>query len=190
MQSKLLITTAVMLLAVLFAVPASSQPGGTGSADGQNRRAEMLEKIRMVRMYSLVEALALDEATAAKLFPYLRKHDGTLEKLQQDKQKSHRALRAMVKDDSFDEKAAEKHFAVILKADAEIAETEREQLKGLKGILSVEQRVKFLLAKPSFERKIREMMREQRKRRRGQRQGDGDRGKQGKRNLDGPPPGR
>jgi hypothetical protein len=95
----------------------------------------------------------------------------------------------MVKNDSFDEKAAEKHFAVILKADAEIAKTEEMQLEGLKDILSVEQRVKFLLAKPSFERKIREMMREQRKRRRGQRQGDGDRDKQGKRALDGPPPG-
>lgn len=171
MKTKLLTTTAIMLLSLLFVAPASAQPAGEGSERGQNRRAEMLEKIRMVRMYSLVEALELDDATAAKLFPYLRTHDGTLETLQQNKQKSHRALRQMVKNDSVDEKAAEDHFAAILAADAEIATTERMQLEGLKGILSAEQRVKFFLAKPAFERKIREMMREQRQRRRGQRQG-------------------
>jgi Spy/CpxP family protein refolding chaperone len=187
MQTRPLKITAVMLLSLLFVAPASAQPGDPGSEDGQNRRTEMLDKIRMVRMYSLIEALELDEAKAAKLFPYLRKHDGTLETLQQNKHKSHRALRKMVKNDSFDEKAAEEHFAVILKADAEIAKTERMQLEGLKGILSVEQRVKFLLAKPSFERKIREMMRDERQRRRGKR---GERGERGDKPMGGPPPGR
>ncbi len=189
MRTQFLKLTTAMMMSLLFIAPVSAEPGRDGTA-GENRRAEMLQKIRIVRMYSLTEALDLDEATAAKLFPYLRKHDATLESLQQNKHKSHRALREMVKNDTFDGEAADRHFAVILEADIEIAKTERLQLEGLKGILSTEQRVKFVTAKPSFERKIREIMREERQRRRDKR---GERGKRGERDdgdMGGPPPGR
>jgi len=189
MRTQFLKITTAVLMSLLFVAPAWSDPGQDGAA-GENRRAEMLEKIRIVRMYSLTEALELDEATAAKLFPYLRKHDGTLETLQQNKHKSHRALRKMVKDGNFDEAAAERHFAVILEADIEIAKTERLQLEGLKDILSTEQRVKFVTAKPSFERKIREIIREERRRRRGKQGERGQRGERGGGHMGGPPPGR
>ena len=186
-QHKSYFVPTLLMGCLLLAQPALAEPPrGDRQEASQDKRKEMLEKIRLVRMYSLTEALDLDESTAAKLFPYLRKHDATLEKLQQNKHKSHRALRKMVKDDKFDSKAADRHFAVILDADIEIAKTERIQLDGLKEILSAEQRVKFVLAKPQFERRVRELMHEERQRRRRHR---GERRDGSGPPVDGPPPG-
>jgi len=190
MHSRLLKITLLSALSVLLAFPAWAEPPGVDGEDGTARRAEMLKKIRMVRMYSLTEALDLDEATAAKLFPYLRKHDSQLEELQQRKHKSHRALRKMVKNNSFDEKAADSYLREISDANIAIATVEGEQLAGLGKILSTEQRVNFLLAKAQFERKIREIMRDERQRRRGKKGERGGRGDRGDRPMGGPPPGR
>jgi len=185
-QHKTCFLPILLVGCLLLAQPAAAAPPAEDQREAlQEKRKEMLEKIRIVRMYSLTEALDLDEAMAAKLFPYLRKHDSTLEELQQNKHKSHRALRAMLKDGVFDAKAADKHLAIISAADIEIAKTESAQLKGLKDILSAEQRVKFALAKPRFERKVREIIREERHRKRRHRQ-ERRRGSDDKR--EGPPP--
>jgi hypothetical protein len=157
---------ALLLAALLLPRPASAEPRAGGEQVPHEMRKEMLEKIRMVRMYSLTEALELDEATAARLFPYLRRDDSTLETLQQTKHKSHRALRAMVKSGDFEAKAADEHLAAISQTNIEIARTEAAQLKGLDRILSAEQRVKFVLAKVQFERRVREIMRDERHRKR------------------------
>jgi len=170
-STKTHIVLSLVAACLMLATPAASEPPDDRSGPQQKpeRRKEMLEKIRMVRMYSLTEALELDEATAAKLFPYLRKHDSSLEQLQDSKRKHHKALRAMVNSDQFDEKAADKHLDAISQAQVEIAKTESTQLEGLKRILTTEQRVKFVFARIQFERKVREMIREERRRKRSQR---------------------
>jgi hypothetical protein len=176
---------ALLLAALLLPQAASAEPpSGTEQVPHEMRR-EMLEKIRMVRMYSLTEALELDEATAARLFPYLRKDDSTLETLQQTKHKSHKALRAMVKSGDFEAKA-DKHLATISQTNIEIARTEAAQVEGLDRILSAEQRVKFVLAKAQFERKVREIMREERQRKRRKRM---ERRQGGEPGMGGPAPG-
>ena len=166
-QSLRLATTAALFL--LCAAPVSAQPPSDDAETGTSGRADMLEKIRLIRMYSLIEALELDETMAAKLFPYLRIHDAKLEELQQRKQKSRRALRGMIKSGEFDEKAADIHMNDISDINVAIATTERDQFAGLSKFLSTEQRVRFLAARVQFERKIRDIMREEKKRRRGKR---------------------
>ncbi len=170
-STKTHIVLSLVAACLVFAPPAAAEPAGEqpGQRDAPERRKEMLEKIRMVRMYSLTEALELDEATAAKLFPYLRKHDAKLEKLQEDKRKQMKALRVMVKSGEFDEKTVNKRLAVISQVQVDIAETEQAQLQGLQSILSAEQRVKFVVARIQFERKVREMIREERRRKRSKR---------------------
>ncbi|MBJ95488.1 MAG: hypothetical protein CMP23_13580 [Rickettsiales bacterium] len=163
------------LSTMLLCSAALAQSPPPDDAAHNQRRAEMLEKIRMVKMYSLTEALELDEATAAKLFPYLRKHDGELEQLQQSKQRSQRQLRKMLKNGEINPQEADRHLSEVNRINIEIATVEGQQLDGLKGILSTEQRIKFLLTKAQFERKIREMIRKERKKHR-KRHGKGPRG--------------
>ena len=98
-STKTHIVLSLVAACLMLATPAASEPPADRSGPQQEpeRRKEMLEKIRMVRMYSLTEALELDEATAAKLFPYLRKHDSSLEQLQNSKRKHHKTFKEAAK---------------------------------------------------------------------------------------------
>lgn len=159
--------------ALLFAVPAAAQPmedpPPPGEEPSEEEREKMMERIRMMRMYALTEALELDEATATKLFPYLRKGDQAIEGLHHEKQTFKRQLRKMAQADEYDDQVVTKLTRGIAELDVAIAKERAEQLKGLTPILSAEQRVKFLLVRSRFESEVKEMMREERRRKRSQR---------------------
>ncbi|HCP47637.1 MAG TPA: hypothetical protein DIU15_16465 [Deltaproteobacteria bacterium] len=178
-------TAPAALALVLFLAPTSAlaekPPVSDQAAEAQDqeRHDEMVEKIRMMRMYALTEALELDEATAAKLFPYLRDSDREMASIHQAKRQHRKAFRKMVKDSSYDEKDVERRIAQLYDLDVQLAKTRRDQMVGLKGILSVEQRTRFVLVSARFEEKIHAMIKEERKRRRQQREhrGPKDQGK-------------
>lgn len=159
-----------ILLAPLTALaePPENERDEAREGDGKHH-SEMVEKIRMMRMYALTEALDLNEETAAKLFPYLRDQDRALMKLHEAKREHHKAFRKMVKEDNYDEKAVDRRIAELYQLDEKIALALQNQMMGLKHILSVEQRTKFVMVHARFEEKVHAMIKEERKRRREQR---------------------
>ena len=126
-----------------------------------------MQRVRIVRAAALTEALELDEATAARLFPFLREHDSKMEDIHAHKKQARRALKQMVKDGSFPEKEIDELLATIAEADVELAEARADQLEGLKRVLSAEQRVKFVMVQRRLDEEVRRVIREERVRRRG-----------------------
>ena len=164
---------ALILGALLLSSPAFAQPLDEPPPDEEEpsapERERMHERVRMMRMYALTEALALDEATAAKLFPYLRKGDEAMEALHDQKRTFKQELRQMAKAEVYDDAAVKKAIAGISDVDVSIAQERSAQLRGLGAILSSEQQVKFLLVRARFEGEVRDMIRDERKRERGDR---------------------
>ncbi len=149
--------------------------GAEGHAEGEESQ-RMKERVRMMRMYALTEALELDEATAAKLFPYLRSGDETIHQLHDERRTHRRALHRMMKSEEVNAKALDKHIEALERLEIELARAKAEQIRGLKPILSPEQRLRFVVVQERFERRMRGMLREEQRRRRsaGREGSDGD----------------
>ena len=163
----------IILAALFFAAPAWSQPvhepppGEREPSDEERER--MMDRVRLMRMYALTEALELDEAIAAKLFPYLREGDRAVEALHEQKRTFKKQLREMARADAYDEKAVVKLVRGISELDIAIAQEHAKQLQGLSRILDAEKQVKFLLVRGRFEGEVRDMIRQERGRARSER---------------------
>jgi len=155
MLTRLLLIAALLLPAAAFA---------------DEDRQEVADRIRMVRVYMLTEALDLNEATAAKLFPYLRDADGAVEELQQRKRTARKGLRAMVEAEAFEAKAVDKLVEELTEVDVALSQARAERVRGLKAILTPEQRAKYLLVQSKFEERVRSLIRDERQERRQRRE--------------------
>src|SRR3954447_9681020 len=74
------------------------QPGQPGErkVDKEHLREQIIDKLRAERMWKLTEALKLDEATAARLFPLLAKFDDQERAIGKERGPIVRALRDAV----------------------------------------------------------------------------------------------
>ena len=75
----LLIPMALSLVAPAAAAPRPAPPASAGAVDNKKPpgelRKEVLERMRALRAWRIVEELKLDEAASARLFPILAKYD-------------------------------------------------------------------------------------------------------------------
>ena len=163
-----------------------SSPDSHEAMEDEGKQKKLMERIRLVRMYALTEALDLDEATAARLFPYLKAQDEVMKSLQDRKRQTRKALRKMVRKDSFprgEVKALTRELASI---EVERAEAEKRRLEGLREMLTPEQQVKCVMVREKLEREIMKIVREHRRKRMGEDRpgrrgprGEGQRGRRG-----------
>lgn len=183
-------TLALLLAAVLLpslALAAPPPPRGDGPPPGEGVDSEkheaLMERIRLVRMYALTEALDLDEATAARLFPYLKDHDATVKELHQAKRSHRKALREMIASEEFTEEAVDEHVSALAAIEVEMAEAQQARTEGLKDILTAEQRAKYVMVRERLEKEIRQIIREHRQKRRDERREE----RKARRDRNGPP---
>lgn len=176
-----------LLALLLFALPALGQPGPPPDDDPPEgpEHERFLERLRMMRMYALTEALELDEATAAKLFPYLRTGDEAMAEVHEEMRAHRKALRALAVDGKATDKALDAEFAAMEKLEQRMTKLRAEQVEGLKGILTPDQRLKFVLTRARLEREIRSALRD---RFGGGREEREQRLRDGRDRRDGPPP--
>ena len=142
----------VVLLALFVAVPAVAQP-----AHQVDRREKIKKKIRALRAYTLTEELALDEATAAKLFPLLGRYDDEFDKLlaaRADLQK-----RLMNADQLKDPKQIDKLIDDAAANQRALWDTEAKRLTELRKILTPAQVAHVVVILPALERKIQNQLR-------------------------------
>ena len=172
------------LFAAALLLPASAQaehpppPPEDGQQEASpEQREKLLKRIRLVRMYALTEALDLDEAIAAKLFPFLKEQDTKLKELHVTKRTHSKALRKMVRAGDFPQRAADEHIEALGRIEIAMAELHAAQTAGLKKILSTEQRVKYVMVREKLEHEIRKTIRQHRQER--TRGGTGGRGRTG-----------
>ena len=165
--SSLLLIAALALLAVALA-----QPPPPDEPD-EEAREQVKERIRIIRLAALTEALELDEETATRLFPYLRQGDERLEQIHQQRREHMKAMRRMVREDEIVDAEVDRRLAELAELEVEQARIQAEQLEGLKEILSAEQRIRYLLVRRQLDERVREVIREERLRRRRDRGWDG-----------------
>lgn len=142
----------VVLLALFVAVPAVAQP-----AAHVDRREKIKKKIRALRAYTLTEELALDEATAAKLFPLLARYDDEFDKLLVARVDFEKRL--MAADQIKDSKQVDKLIDDAAANQRALWDTESKRLAELRKILTPAQVARVLVILPALERKIQNQLR-------------------------------
>ena len=148
-----MIRSLAFLLVAALAAPAAAQPGGRAPVDQQqNRREAIKKKIRALRAYALTEELALDEATAGRLFPLLAKYDDITDKLLGARVDLARRLRDA--DQLRDRRAVDKLIDEAIANQKAFWELEEKRVAELRKILTPEQTARILVVLPEFERKI------------------------------------
>lgn len=146
----------IVLLAFLLAIPtAFAQPrGGRTPAE---RREAVKKKIRALRAYTLTEELALDEKTAAKLFPVLARWDDVTDKLLVQRANITRQLATAGA--SKDPRAVDKLIDDAVANQKAFWDLEDKRLAELRKILTPAQTARLIVVLPAFERRIQNQLR-------------------------------
>jgi Spy/CpxP family protein refolding chaperone len=147
-------------------VLAAAIVAATASAPAQpehpmGRPMERMERLKKVRM---IEMLSLSEDQSSRFFARLNEHENRRRELMKAKGESLDKVERLVRNRA-DEKEIEKVFAEVADAEGRFAEENQRFFAGLKDLLTVEQRAKFLLFERQFERELREALRDVSRRR-------------------------
>ncbi len=146
------------LVVVLFAVSSATALAQPAPAQPAPDRAQRIkERIRALRAYTLTSELALDEQTAAKLFPTLAKFDVEFDKLLQARFDIQRRLdgAGAIRDP----KVVDKLIDEAVANQRALWDTEDKRLAQLRKILTPAQTARVLIVLPAMERKIQNQLR-------------------------------
>ncbi len=150
MQARQKAILALFLIPLLFA---------ENEFDEKDPR-EIIEK---VRIYKLTEALDLTTEQATRFFPKLKEMRKTEQEFQKEKIKLIKELKVLI-----EEGAPESEIIKILDKYTEIHKKrmieQAKEIEGLRGVLTPLQQAKFLIFQLEFEREIRDIIREVRRR--------------------------
>lgn len=153
---RFLIPTIVALGVAFTALPAAdAQRRGRGDAP-IDKREKVKQKIRALRAYTLTEQLALDERTAAKLFPVLAKWDEVTDRLITERVELTRQLQVA---NGKDAKVIDKLIDDSVANQKALWDLEDRRLAELRKILTPAQVAKLIVVLPEFERRIRNQLR-------------------------------
>jgi hypothetical protein len=122
------------------------------------RREQIKKKIRAMRAYTLTEELALDEATAARLFPVLARYDDEIDKLLERRVEIQRKLRRA--DTVRDPRAIDRTIDDAVANQRSFSELEDRRIAELRKILTPVQTARLLIVLPALERKIENQLRQ------------------------------
>ncbi len=147
---------ALALSAVVIAPAVADRRTTADPADAAVRREDIKKKIRTMRAYTLTEELALDEATAGKLFPVLAKWDDVTEKLLAQRVNLTSQLRRSA---TLAPKAVDKLIDEALANQRAFWDLEDKRLAELRKILTPAQTAQLLVVLPQFERRIQNQLR-------------------------------
>src|SRR5579883_603366 len=124
--------------------------------DDPEKRKELHRRIMALRMARLTQELDLDEATAAKLFPLVNRHDEKVSGILEDRAKALKELAGAIHDDKNDA------FGPLLDkvADCEKAIHEADETvhKKVRDVLTPKQMAQFLLFHEKFQEEVRGLL--------------------------------
>ncbi len=182
------INTMLIILTTILAVggPAGAQEQGPGSRGGRyggppsdEKREEIRKKVEAVWVWKVTEALALDEATAAKFLPSVSSLKKKHRELRREKRHTLQELLVTLQSHDPDAKKLRASLNRIEKNRDLRHRLRKEEFRAAKRFLTLEQQARYVLFQREFRREMRGMI----SRARGQ-----GRGMQGMRG--GPGPGR
>jgi len=139
---------------------AAAPTAGADKRTPEQLRKEVLERMRALRAWRIVEELKLDETTSARLFPILAKYDDQELTLADERRDIAQEIRTLLAaphpDDAKLTAAINRMLANRTKKHA----LRDERLKGLRKVLSPVQQAKLVLLLPRLEREFAHFIRE------------------------------
>jgi Spy/CpxP family protein refolding chaperone len=161
----------VLLMSMLAlagaAAPSPPPRDGKGAADRKGSSAErerlrdqIFDQMRAERMWRLTDALKLDEASAAKVFPLLSKYDDQERTLGHERGETYRDLREVTEAASPDAKSIDALVDKLLALRARRQALEAEKMKALRKVLTPVQMAKMMMLVPRIEDGFRQRIHE------------------------------
>lgn len=132
--------------------PTQSAAGPQGKLD---RKLEIKRKLMAFRAYRVTEELALDEASAARVFPLLSKYDQRVEQLTAERI----ALNKELRNPPADAKAIDDLIRRTQANRRALLELDEQRLAELRKVLSAAQTARLLVVLPEIERQIKAQIR-------------------------------
>lgn len=129
------------------------------SGDRPTRKRDRIhQRIELMKMWRLTEALELDQETAAKLFPVLREQEEKERKLRDNGRDILKEMKAELDKEEPDSRALSKLTKQYMQNERDIVDFRGKRLDELSKFLSEEQIAQMMLFVPRFERDMREMI--------------------------------
>ncbi|HEY2899935.1 MAG TPA: hypothetical protein VGL59_05115 [Polyangia bacterium] len=161
---------ATMLVAMPAVAADSAPPAAGASADSRTPdqlRREVIDRMRALRAWKIVDELKLDQATSARLFPILSKYDDREVVLMKERHELIRDLRAESESSSPNNSKLTAAIDRLIALRAKQQSLQDEKFRELRKVLTPAQQAKLVLLLPRIERgfihHIREVSEEQRR---------------------------
>ena len=151
----------IITLGGSLTLPAAAQPPPGPPPEGEDYAA-LMEKIATVRLWKLVDALDIDDETALKLNRYLRSQDEHRAEIMREHNDLHRRVKAFIDSGTDDDTLAAALIEEGMVLEQRSRDLDVETIRGLDGILSPSQQLRYVLANREFEREISEIVRQHR----------------------------
>lgn len=135
----------------------ASRGNDRGERRRNERRERLKQRIRAMRAFRLTEALALDEATAGRLFPLLSRYDDETDKLLEKRLDMQRRLQRA--SSMQDPRVIDRLIDEAVVTQRAIREAEDRRLGELRKLLTPLQVARLLVVLPALERKIENQLR-------------------------------
>jgi Spy/CpxP family protein refolding chaperone len=134
-----------------------TQPG-RWNPPSREERDEVRKKIEAIRIYRLTGVLKLDEKTSAQLASLLGSIDMERRDLMDQNMEAMKELRSSLKAPNPDVNKLKSILERLEKNHREMVELKEKELKGLKSILTVEQRARYVVFDREFMREMRSLI--------------------------------
>lgn len=133
--------------------PPSSAPGATADRRTPDQlRQEVLERMRALRAWKIVEALKLDEATSARLFPIFSRYDEREMAVAAERQAIMHDLREATEAPRPDDARLTATLNKLLANRAKLRALHDDRIKDVRKVLTPVQQAKLVLLLPRLER--------------------------------------
>jgi Spy/CpxP family protein refolding chaperone len=134
-----------------------TQPG-QWNPPSKEKREEIRKRVEAIRIYRLTGVLKLDEKTSARLASLLGAIDLQRRDLMDQNMDAMKELRSSLKTPHPSESKLKPILERLEKNHREMSELKDKELKGLKDILTVEQRARYIVFQRDFTREVRGMI--------------------------------
>ena len=163
MKRKLPIALIIALALVMTSFTSAHAKWGEGRKDKGMRKmdkAQMKERIELIKMWKLIEILDLDSETALKLFPLMNEFDVKQRELGKIRGTTIKQMREELSKEAVDPAALNSLIAQFKQNERDMTEMRIQRLDALSKVLSDEQIAKMIALAPQIEHRIRGLMSE------------------------------
>jgi Spy/CpxP family protein refolding chaperone len=132
--------------------PPVAAPGAADHRTPDQLRQEVLERMRALRAWKIVDALKLDEATSARLFPILSRYDDRELQIATERHQVMRELRADADAPRPDDARLNADLSRLMAIRAKQRAMEDDRIRDVRKVLTPAQQAKLVLLLPRLER--------------------------------------